>query len=238
MEPKEFQSAPRAQHSILTRAEKATLAWLAARMPRWVNSDHLTALGFFAMVMAGASYWLAAYDRRALWLVCVWLAVNWFGDSLDGTLARFRNTPRPRYGFYVDHIVDTFGALALLGGLALSGYMSPLAAAALLLAYYILSIEIYLATYCIGTFHMTFGGLGPSELRILLCVANVWLYFTAKIPMVQVLGREMRVFDVGGYIAAFGITAFAVAAAARHAHALYLAEPLHTNGGRHSHPAA
>lgn len=126
----------------------------------------------------------------------------------------------------MDHIVDTFGALALLGGLALSGYMSPLAAAVLLLAYYILSIEIYLATYCIGTFHMTFGGLGPSELRILLCAANVWLYFNAEVPMVQALGREMRVFDVGGYIAALGIVAFAIAAAARHTRALYLAEPL------------
>jgi len=226
MEQSTFQSAPREQHSILTRAEKATLAYLAARMPQWVNSDHLTVLGFVAMVLAGASYWLAAYDRRALLLVCVWLAVNWFGDSLDGTLARFRNTPRPRYGFYVDHIVDTFGALALLGGLALSGYMSPLAAAAMLLAYYILSIEIYLATYCIGKFHMTFGGLGPSELRILLCAANVWLYFTAKIPTVQVLGREMRVFDVGGFVAAVGIVAFAIAAAGRHTRDLYLAEPL------------
>lgn len=226
MERAGFQSAPRAQHSLLTRAEKATLAYLAARMPRWVNSDHLTVLGLLAMVLAGASYWLAAYDRRALLLVCVWLAVNWFGDSLDGTLARFRNTPRPRYGFYVDHIVDTFGALALLGGLALSGYMSPLAAAALLLAYYILSIEVYLATYCIGTFHMTFGGLGPSELRILLCAANVWLYFTDKVPMVQVFGREMRVFDVGGYIAALGLTSFAITAAARHTRALFLAEPL------------
>lgn len=226
MEGMGFQSAPRAQHSILTRAEKATLGWLAARMPRWVNSDHLTALGFFAMVMAGASYWLAAYDRRGLLLACVWLAVNWFGDSLDGTLARFRNMPRPRYGFYVDHMADTVGALALLGGLALSGYMSPLAAAGLLIAYYILSIEIYLATYCVGTFHMSFGGLGPSELRILLCAANVWLYFTAQVPMVQVFGREMRVLDVGGYIAALGLTAFALAAAARHTRALYLAEPL------------
>ncbi|MGH9790635.1 MAG: CDP-alcohol phosphatidyltransferase family protein [Candidatus Acidiferrales bacterium] len=225
-QPREFRNAERAQHSVLTRAEKKTLAWLAARMPRWVNSDHLTALSLLAMLLAGGSYWLARYDRRGLLLVCVCLAVNWFGDSLDGTLARFRKTPRPRYGFYVDHVVDTFGALALLGGLALSGYMSPLAAAVLLIAYYILSIEVFLATYCLGTFHMSFGGLGPTELRILLAGANVWLYFTARVPMAQVFGMEVRVFDVGAMIAAAGMFAIAVATAARHIRALYQAEPI------------
>jgi len=223
---KEFRHAARAQDSVLTAAEKATLKWLAARMPRWVNSDHLTLLGFAGMLLAGASYWLVAYDRRALLLVCVWLAVNWFGDSLDGTLARVRDVPRPRYGFYVDHIVDTFGALALLGGLALSGYMSPLAAVGLLVAYYILSIEVYLATYCVGTFHMSFAGLGPTELRLLLCAANVWLYFTPGVPMARVLGAEVRVFDIGAVIGMAGMTAFAIAAAARHTRALYQAEPL------------
>ncbi|MGH9793922.1 MAG: CDP-alcohol phosphatidyltransferase family protein [Candidatus Acidiferrales bacterium] len=222
----QFRHAERAQHSVLTRAEKKTLAWLAARMPRWVSSDHLTALSLLAMLLAGGSYWLARYDRRGLLLVCGWLAVNWFGDSLDGTLARFRNTPRPRYGFYVDHIVDTLGALALLGGLALSGYMSPLAAAVLLIAYYILSIEVYLATYCLGTFRMSFGGLGPTELRILLGVANVWLYFTARVPMVQVFGMDVRVFDVGAMIAAAGMLAMTVATAIRHTRALYQAEPI------------
>ncbi len=226
MEQSEFRSAERAQHSILARAEKKTLVWLAERMPRAVNSDHLTALSLLAMLLAGASYWLAATDRRGLLLVCVWLAVNWFGDSLDGTLARVRNTPRPRYGFYVDHVVDTFGALFLLAGLALSGYMSPLPAAGLLIAYYILSIEVYLATYCIGTFHMSFGGMGPTELRILLCIGNVWLYFKQTVPMVQVLGQEMRVFDVGAVIAIFGMTAMTVVAAARHTAMLYRAEPI------------
>jgi len=226
MEKNEFRSAERAQNSVLAGVEKKTLVWLAERMPRWVNSDHLTALSLVAMLLAGASYWMAQYDRRGLLLVCVWLAVNWFGDSLDGTLARVRGTPRPRYGFYVDHVVDTFGALFLLGGLALSGYMTPLAAAGLLLGYYILSIEVFLATYCIGTFHMSFFGMGPTELRIGLAAANVWLFFTAKVPMVTVLGYEMRAFDLGALVGMAGMVAFAVASAARHTRMLYLAEPI------------
>jgi phosphatidylglycerophosphate synthase len=138
----EFRTADRIQRSILTPFEKRVLRWLAERMPARVNSDHLTLIGFLGMLGAGASYAWARYDRAGLLLVIFFLAINWFGDSLDGTLARVRSAQRPRYGFYVDHIVDTFAALVLLGGLALSGYMSPLAAAALLIGYYILSIEV------------------------------------------------------------------------------------------------
>jgi len=226
MPSSEFRSAERAQGSILTRIEKICLLWLAARLPRWVTSDALTALGLASMLGAGLSYWLARRDRIGLLLVIVWLAVNWFGDSLDGTLARFRNQPRPRYGFYVDHVVDTFGALFLLGGLALSGYMSLTVAAGLLIAYYILSIEVYLATYTIGTFHMSFGGFGPTELRILLSIGNVALYFHSGVPLVHVLERDYRLFDVGGVIAMAGMLLMAVAATAKHTAHLYRAEPL------------
>jgi phosphatidylglycerophosphate synthase len=232
MDESGFQTAERAQKSVLAKIEKQTLIWLAERMPRWINSDHLTLLGFLSMLLAGLSYWLARYDRIGLLLVIVWLAVNWFGDSLDGTLARVRKTPRPRYGFYVDHVVDTFGALFLLGGLALSGYMSPLAAAGLLIAYYMLSIEVYLATYTIGTFHMSFGGLGPTELRILLSIGNVWLYFHQTVPRVVVMEREYRLFDVAGVIAALGMVLMMVAASARHTATLYRAEPVKNSGLR------
>ena len=226
MEASEFRSAERAQQSVLTRVEKICLLWLAARLPRWVTSDELTALGLLSMLGAGLSYWLARWNRVGLLLVILCLAVNWFGDSLDGTLARFRNQPRPRYGFYVDHVVDTFGALFLLGGLALSGYMSLLVAAGLLIAYYILSIEVYLATYTIGTFHMSFGGFGPSELRILLSIGNLALYFYPRVPMVNVLQQDYRLFDVGGVIAMAGMLLMTVAASAKHTAQLYRAEPL------------
>jgi phosphatidylglycerophosphate synthase len=226
MEPSEFRSAERAQQSVLTRLEKICLLWLAARLPRWVTSDGLTALGFAAMLGAGLSYWLARRDRAGLLLVIVCLAVNWFGDSLDGTLARFRNQPRPRYGFYVDHMVDTLGALFLLGGLALSGYMSLLVAAGLLIAYYILSIEVYLATYTIGTFHMSFGGFGPSELRILLSIGNLALYFYPSMPRVGIGDTFYKLFDVGGAIGMAGMLLMALAATAKHTAQLYRAEPL------------
>jgi phosphatidylglycerophosphate synthase len=226
MQPTEFQSAERAHTSILANGEKRLLIWLAGRMPRWVTSDGLTMLGFVAMLLAGLSYWLARFNDAGLLLVILWLAVNWFGDSLDGTLARVRHQPRPRYGFYVDHVVDTFGALFLLGGLALSGYITPLVAAAILLAYYIISIEVYLATYALGTFHMSFGGLGPTELRILLAIGNLWLYFTPRPPVVFVLGAEHKLLDVGGVIAAAGMVLFACVSAARHTRDLYRAEPL------------
>ncbi|HUK52091.1 MAG TPA: CDP-alcohol phosphatidyltransferase family protein [Candidatus Binatia bacterium] len=231
-----FRPAERAQQSLLSRVEKRTLLWLAARLPRWVSSDGLTLLGFVSMLGAGLCYWLARYQRLGLLLVILFLAINWFGDSLDGTLARFRNQPRPRYGFYVDHVVDTFGALFLLAGLALSGYMGPAVAASLLIAYYILSIEVYLATYTIGTFHMSFGGFGPSELRILLAIGNLALFFHPGVPQVRILQAEYRLFDVGGTIGAAGMLLMAIAAAARHSAELYRSEPLPSGG--HAHAAS
>jgi phosphatidylglycerophosphate synthase len=226
MEKSDFRSADRAHLSFLGAIEKKCLVWIAARLPRWVTSDQLTALSVIAMLGAGASYWYARANPVGLLLVIVWLAVNWFGDSLDGTLARVRNQQRPRYGFYVDHVADTFGALFLLGGLALSGYMSMLAAAGLLLAYYMLSIEVFLATYTVGTFHMSFGGFGPTELRILLSLGNLALYFHPGVPMVRVLGDEYRLFAVGGIIAMSGMLLMMIAAAAKHTRMLYRAEPL------------
>ena len=226
MEKHEFRSAERAQQSVLARLEKRCLLWLAARMPQWVSSDGLTALGLLAMLGAAFGYWVARENRAGLLLVIACLAVNWFGDSLDGTLARFRNQPRPRYGFYVDHVVDTFGALFLLGGLVLSGYMGALIGGGLLIAYYILSIEVYLATYAIGTFHMSFGGVGPTELRILLCIGNLALYFHPRVPQVFVGDAAYRLFDVGGAIAITGMLLMALAATAKHTAHLYRAEPL------------
>ena len=129
-----FKEAERKQLSMLARVEKKTLVWLAFRMPSWVNSDHLTLLGFVAMFFAGLGYWAASWDRRALIGVIAALAVNWFGDSLDGTLARVRHRLRPRYGFYVDHITDAVGTFFLMGGLALSSFMSPSIALGLLIA--------------------------------------------------------------------------------------------------------
>src|SRR5262245_30294348 len=145
-----FRDARRVQSSLLAGAEKAALLWLAQRAPAWINSDHLTALGLLAMLGAGLGYWWSGWNRWALVVPVVCLAVNWLGDSLDGTLARYRNRQRPRYGFYVDHMCDAFGLAFLLGGLALSGFIHGMVAAGLLIAYLLLLLEVCVATYTLG----------------------------------------------------------------------------------------
>jgi phosphatidylglycerophosphate synthase len=218
-----FQEAERKQLSMLAAAEKKVLVWMARRMPAWVNSDHLTALGFVSMIAAGVLYWVASWDRRALLGVIVALAINWFGDSLDGTLARVRNRLRPRYGFYVDHITDAIGTFFLLGGLALSSYMNPFIALGLLIAYFLLSIEVYLTTYTIGAFHLSFWSLGPTELRLLLCIGNIALLYR---PVVRLFGREWLLFDIGGAIGIVGMGLMLLWSSVRHTRSLYNAERL------------
>ena len=223
MKETRFQEASRAQVSLLAPLEKRCLVWLAHHTPPWINSDHLTALGLFSLLCAGLSYWYARRDEIGLILVIVFLALNWLGDSLDGTLARVRNRQRPRFGFYVDHVVDAFGTFFLLAGLGMSGYMSERIAAGLLIAYFMLSIEVYLATYTIGTFHLSFWKLSPTELRILLAIGNIVLLFH---PMVRLLGSQYRLFDVGGLVGIVGMALMLLNAVARHTITLYRAERL------------
>jgi len=219
----EFHEATRSLTSVLAPVERRVLVWIAARMPRWLNSDHLTGLAFTAMLFSGLSYWLARVTSVGLLLAAAGLAVNWFGDSLDGTLARVRRHQRPRYGFYIDHVVDAVGAVFLLGGLGLSGYMSPLVALGLLAAYLLLLVETFLATYALGHFTMSYFKIGPTELRILLAIGNLVLLVH---PTANVFGREFLLFDVGGLVATCGITGTLAVATARHTRALYAAEPL------------
>jgi archaetidylinositol phosphate synthase len=169
------QTEMRIQASFLARIEKRVLIWIAQRLPDRVGSDHLTALGACAMLGAGVCYWLGHQHPMALLMVVVLLAVNWFGDSLDGTLARVRRQERPRYGFYVDHVLDALGILLLFGGLVAGGFMSPLVGAAFLLAYFLLTIEIALATHTVGTFRISYWKMGPTELRILLAIGTLQL---------------------------------------------------------------
>jgi archaetidylinositol phosphate synthase len=216
-----FQNAHRVVGGITASLERRALAWMAPRLPGWITSDHLTALALVAMALAGWSYWLAGSFPWALWLVNLWLAVNWFGDSLDGTLARVRRQERPRYGFYVDHVVDAAGAMMLMGGLALSGYMSPLVALGVAVAYFLLNIEIYLATYCLGTFR-----LGPTELRLLLALGNAAVVLFHPDQAATFFGWNARLFDLGGLIAIGGLGVAFLVSAARNTRALYVAEPI------------
>ena len=216
-----FENASRSQESFLAGWEKQCLAWLAFRMPPWVHPDHLTLLGFAAMFLAGASYALAAWWSPFLLIVNFWLAVNWFGDSLDGTLARFRNRQRPRYGFYVDHMVDSFGALFLLGGLAFSGTMGTGVAFALLVGFLLLSVNTYLATYTLGTFQLSFWKMSPTELRILLALGNTYAWAH---PAVTLFGGRERFFDVAGFVGVVCMAVVLLASVASNTRALYRLE--------------
>jgi archaetidylinositol phosphate synthase len=197
-----FPEMRRVQESWVAAAEKRALLWLAARIPTWIGPDHLTVLGLAAQIGAGACYALSAWNRYALFGVIVCLALNWLGDSLDGTLARVRQQLRPCYGFYVDHMVDSFGSLVLMGGLALSGYMHPWIAIGLLIGFLMLSIQSYLATHALGEFRLSFWRFGPTELRILLAVGNLALLWK---PQVHFLGEHYRLFDVGGAVGLAGM---------------------------------
>jgi archaetidylinositol phosphate synthase len=192
--------------------ERRVLLWLAARTPRAVHSDHLTLLGLSAMALCGGLYATSGRHPELLLGVNAGLFLNWLGDSLDGTLARYRRHERPRFGFYADHLADAFGVLFVLGGLALSGLMSPLVAAAFLVAYYLLAIESYLATYALGRFKISWGPVGGTELRILLALVNVAVLLW---PTVRVGGGPVRVFDLLAAPAAALLLALAVTAGVR-----------------------
>ncbi len=214
----------REHKSLLADVEKRTLVWMAERMPAGVNSDHLTLLGLISMFLAGMSYWAAHWHKGALVLVVVFLATNWFGDSLDGTLARVRNQQRPRYGFYVDHVIDIFGTFFLLGGLALSGYMNMIVALGMLAAYLMVTSEVYLATHTQGVFRLAFSRFGPTELRILLAIGTLYLL---RSPWVHIgPWGPYLLFDIGGTIASAGMMVALVVSSIRNTLALYRAEPL------------
>ena len=219
----EFKTARRVNQALTAALEKRVLVWMAERAPGWATSDGLTLLGLGAQVAAGVCYGLARYDRRALLLVIVCIALNWLGDSLDGTLARVRQQQRPRYGFYVDHMVDVFGAVALMCGMGCSGLLHWQTAVAMLVAFLVLSSESYLATHTLGRFQLSQGIFGPTEIRILM-IAGVAA--ALRSPWATVLGRRMLLFDLGGGIAAVTMFAMAIGVTVRHTAELYRQEPL------------
>jgi archaetidylinositol phosphate synthase len=213
----------RQHNSILATAEKRALIWMAERLPRAINSDHLSALGCVSMAGAGLSFWLAASNPVAgASLVVLCLLLNWFGDSLDGTVARVRDQQRPRYGYYVDHVIDLAGTAMLFAGVAASGYMSPAIAVLVVAAYYLVSAETFLATHSRGIFKMAFLGIGPTELRILLAAGAIALIDT---PVVAPFGiTPVRLWDLGGVIGSAGMIAAFIAASWNNGKALYAEE--------------
>lgn len=220
----------RDHRSVLADAEKRALVWMARRLPARINSDHLSVLGLAAMLAAGLSFAAFRVTPWAALALVASLVANWFGDSLDGTLARVRGHERPRYGFYVDHVIDLAGTSFLIGGLACSGLMTPVVAAALLAAYLLVSAESYLATHTAGVFRMSFMGVGPTELRIVLAIGAVKVAQTPWVSMGEI--GSFLLFDVGAIVAATGMAAAFVVAAVKNTSALYTAEPCPARASR------
>lgn len=213
----------RDHRSVLASVEKRLLIAIARRLPRTVHSDHLTVLALVAMGLAALGFGTMRTSPWGAALVIAGLALNWFGDSLDGTVARVRGHERPRFGYYVDHVIDLAGTSALLGGLAASGLMSPLLAIAVLAAYLLVSAEAYLATHASGIFRMSWMGFGPTELRLLLAAGALYAT-TSPMVTVPVFGAQ-RLFDVGGLVALPGLAAAFISASVQQTRLLYTEEP-------------
>jgi len=220
-----FHEAARVLESLLARIEKRSLIWLAGRIPARINSDHLTALAGVSMLGAGLCYWNGS--PAALVSAVLLLAANWFGDSLDGTLARVRHHERPRYGYYVDHVLDVLSILFILAGLVLGGHMSAAFGGGFLLAYYLLMIEIALAAHALGTFRISFWKFGPTELRILLAIGTLRLIWSDQ---AAIAGSHYLLFDVGAAVAIAGLVTIFLISAVANTIALYRAEPLPGTG--------
>ena len=213
----------RQHNSVLAAAEKRALIWIAQRLPRWINSDHLSALGLIAMAGAGASFVIAQSDPVAgASLVVLCLALNWFGDSLDGTVARVRDQQRPRYGYYVDHVIDLAGTAMLFAGLAASGFMSPLIATLVVAAFFLVSAEAYLATHARGVFKMSFIGVGPTELRLVLAAGALAL-ITMPVVDIPALGPVL-LWDLGGIAGVIGLVLTFLVTSVVNTHALFIEE--------------
>ena len=218
-----FNEARREHKSLTAAAEKRLLVWIAERLPPWINADHLTSLGLLAFLAGGVFYWLCARDHAWLHAVNACLVLNWLGDSLDGTVARVRQKLRPRYGFYVDHMVDALAALFLLLGHAYSTLITPAVAIALLVAYFFLTINMGYATHALGVFKISFGAIGGTEMRILLALVNLAVLCW---PQVEIAGHSVLLFDVFGILATVAVAVTALRSTAQVAKRLYDLERL------------
>jgi archaetidylinositol phosphate synthase len=218
-----FATTQRINRSLTASMERRALHWMAERAPKWVSSDQLTILGLSAQIGAGLCYALSRYHPYWLVAVIACIVLNWLGDSLDGTLARVRHKQRPRYGFYVDHMVDIFGSVALMCGLGFSGFLHWQTAIAMLVTFLLLSSESYLATHTLACFQLSQGIFGPTEIRILLVIGNLALLHS---PYSTIFGHTFLLFDVGGSIAALNMFLMAIVVTMRHTAQLYRQEPL------------
>ncbi|MDE6637526.1 MAG: CDP-alcohol phosphatidyltransferase family protein [Muribaculaceae bacterium] len=197
------ENAERIQTSILNSAEKKLLIWLAERQPAWVTSDMLTYLGVVAAVLYAIFCWLACYDVNYFWASSLCLVLNWYGDSLDGSLARVRQTQRPKYGFFIDHSLDALTTCLFCIGLGLSPLMQLSISLFIMGGYLCLSIYTYLSTIVMGSFRLTYASLGPTEMRmIIIAVCILYIFLPLNDVTFDLFGTPWTPYDAIGAIVA------------------------------------
>jgi phosphatidylglycerophosphate synthase len=216
--------APRQKQFLLARAEGRALEWIAHRLPAWVMPDHMTALGVLAALGIAGAYLLSNGDKLWLWAASALLVVHWLGDSLDGTLARVRRIERPRYGYYLDHLVDALATAVIGLGLGLSPWMLLAVGLTIVIAYLVLSINTYLETYAFGVFTLGYGRLGPTEARLGLIAVNTVAALGVGVGF-EVAGLGLTVLDLGGLAIAGAMIAGLIGRAARNLRTLAAQEP-------------
>ena len=222
--------ATREASFLLAVPEKRLLRWIAARLPRWILPDDMTTLGVLAAFGVCAAYQLTNESDAWLWVASGLLVVQWLGDSLDGTLARVRGIERPRYGYYLDHLVDAIATAAIGIGLGLSPYMLLSVGTLIVVAYLVLSINVYLESQAFGRFSIGYGRIGPTEIRIVLIALNTLLVLGAGLDF-GVGELDLTVFDVIGLGIAGGMIAMLAGRAARNLRELAKAEPAASRRG-------
>ena len=197
------ENAERIQTSILNRVEKRVLVWMAERLPGWITSDMLTWLGFGAAIFYVFFCWLSNKNVNYLWLASFCLILNWFGDALDGNVARVRGTQRPKYGFFIDHSIDALTTCLFCIGLGLSPFMKMSIALFIMVGYLGLSLHTYICTLTLGQFRLTYASLGPTEVRLILIGVNILYIFNPFGDWaVRICGVPWTMYDMAGGIVA------------------------------------
>lgn len=208
---KQTENAVRIQTSLLNGVEKKALVWLAERQPRWMTSDILTAIGSIGAFIIGLGYILAPISIHFLWLSCLGFFINWYGDSLDGTLARVRKKQRPIYGFYLDHTIDCINEMFMFLGLGLSGLMHFDLALFIYVFYLLMTVNVSVNAHLKGEFKLTYAKLGPTELRIIAVILNMLLILVAPIREfawnLTISGHNLSLsaLDLGGIVIFLGL---------------------------------
>jgi phosphatidylglycerophosphate synthase len=214
----------RTSEFLLAPFERRVLPRLAAALPGWVTPDHLTVLGLLASTVVAAAYLVSNQNPAWLWLANAAILVNWFGDSLDGTLARYRKIERPRYGYYLDHLTDAYSTLAVGLGLGLSPFMLLAVGLTIAIVYLVMSINVYLETHVFGQFSLGYGKLGPTEARVVLILLNTLALLWDPLPF-NLLGVGATLFDVAGLLAASAMLGLLLVRVTRNLRTLARLEP-------------